>query len=261
MFKKLRALTRFILATVGVLCVGNCISQNLWSGKYEAGSRTIELESSGRFEYVGGDCTLGYSDAIHRDIYSGSYTVEGAWITLDKLDGSDHQGCSIDRRLYALRLNDHPVLVEESFLQDLVNVHRSGGAAAEIYPWHLQGQPESYSIDPSVFLPPPYATLYKLPAPSGKVLSLHRLSEEKILGAGGRDLGTKVIFRIAVDIGSRQGAFTGMWLCRPNHPGERFRVETLDADHSNLHWSWTVGTTQSMPDIGMSVTGYCPVFY
>ncbi len=227
------------------------------AGKYLAGPSHLELTGTGEFRHDGGDsCFRGGGDVGLPNESSGRYRRAGQWLSLEVLNGAHIDGCSIDLKLFVLRVGGHEVLLGESYLRFIVNQRRSGRPIDKIYPYHRVGEPAAFSQDPEAWLPPPYAALYRMPPPSGKVVEVGEVSTSTVFGSAGAVQGQRSHARLKVDMGPRHGAFKGMRVCAPGSPGS-LALEAVEEGSAYVTWSWPLpdGTP---PATGMPLTGYCP---
>jgi hypothetical protein len=232
------------------------VTANLrWAGKYWLADRSLDLWRARRFGYQGTGCFHG-GDVGFPDSFMGSYGVEGEWIILYALDKPSTKGCSVDHRLFATTIAGHRVLVEEGALRHMVNTARADHPDNTVHVWHMKGEPQEYTVDPARFLPAPYAALYALAPPSGKIVAVGKTVTYEGRGAGGRLEGKTSVADVVIDIGTGRGAFDGMHVC---YTGESFPILTIGK--ASTHTStgklrWSPGA-QRAPKRGMRVTTRC----
>lgn len=228
------------------------------AGNYEAGPSRLALSSSGQFRYDGGhSCFIGYSDAGIADAFSGRYRLEGDWLLLEQLQGGGHiEGCSIDLKLFVMKVGAGIVLLGEGALRQVVNQRHSGRPTEKFHPFHRAGEPAEFSKDPEQWLPPPYDAYFKTPPRSGKVIEVGEVSTGAVHGSAGRVLGQRSSARLKVDLGRRDGAFKGMKLCPPGSQASVF-LDAVEDDSATLTWSWP-SPDGTAPTVGMPFTAYCP---
>lgn len=258
-----RAFLRLSLATVCLLALGACAhlspsSARAWAGDYTLGDGRLQLRASGEFDYQGGSCFRSDSDSDvgMPDEFGGRFRVDGDWIVLEPLTGAHIDHCSgLGLKLYALRVDGHRYLLDETYLRAVVNEVRSGRTHDSFPTWHRSGEPEAFSKPLSDWLPSPYAEILRRPPPTGQVVAIGPVTTRTRYGSAGRIDGEESAAVLTVDIGRRDGAFEGMRMCVEGRPA-KVVLDTVSEEQSTVNWAWPTGRG-SPPEVGTRVGGAC----